>query len=256
MGSRNARVGLGLIGLQAGSHVVAHVDVGDVDRHNVERGLRIEALVEHRLRDQHRVGQHLFVRLARPDRRHNPLAHAGDDCLFGRPANQLIQIGAHGHPGSRPQLNSVFGHPVECRAGPPLGVGAVNHLGVHAGLHGGVDIAAGQVDRRGGVPVEINLGPLRDDQRLHDPLDVPPGQRVGFESLGRNRRQARLHRHHLRFHDVLRAQAPQPHEDERAKPDPRPAGVSLQPRAEEHREQNKADKDRQQEQQRSDDQQN
>ena len=36
------RIGLGLIGLQASSDVVPHVDVGDIDRDDFECGLRIE----------------------------------------------------------------------------------------------------------------------------------------------------------------------------------------------------------------------
>ena len=46
---RIALIGFGLIGLQTGSDVLAHVDVGDVDRNDFERRLGIQAAGQHRL---------------------------------------------------------------------------------------------------------------------------------------------------------------------------------------------------------------
>ena len=51
LGLRDAPVGFGLRGLQVGADVLADVDVGDVDRHDFERGPGIEAFGKHRLRD-------------------------------------------------------------------------------------------------------------------------------------------------------------------------------------------------------------
>ena len=46
LGPGHARVGFGLVGLQAGADVLADVDVGDVDRDDLERRLGVEAAVE------------------------------------------------------------------------------------------------------------------------------------------------------------------------------------------------------------------
>ena len=48
-GLRDAAVGFGLRGLQLGADVLADVDVGDVDRHDLERRSGIEPFGEHRL---------------------------------------------------------------------------------------------------------------------------------------------------------------------------------------------------------------
>ncbi len=69
LGPGHAHVGLGLVGLQAGADVLAHVDVGDVDRDDLERRLRVEAAVQHGLGDAVGVLHHLQVCLGRADRR-------------------------------------------------------------------------------------------------------------------------------------------------------------------------------------------
>ena len=113
------RVGLGLVGLQPGADVVADVDVRDVDRDDFEGGLRIEPPRQHRLGNAVGVLQHFGVRLGRADRADDAFADAGDDRLFGRTADQLIQVGPHGDPRLDLQLNAVLGDGVERR---PLAV--------------------------------------------------------------------------------------------------------------------------------------
>ena len=44
-------------------------------------------------------------------------------------------------------------------------VGAVDHFGIDAGLHGFEHVAAGQVDGGGAVEVQVDVGPMRGDDR-------------------------------------------------------------------------------------------
>ena len=57
----HACVCLGLIRLKAGTDVVAHVDIGNIDRHDFERRLRIESPGEHGLGDAIGIFQHVAV---------------------------------------------------------------------------------------------------------------------------------------------------------------------------------------------------
>ena len=95
----HAGIGLGLIGLQPGADVVADVDIGDIDRHDFERRLRIELAGQHRLGNPVRVFEHDLVRFGRADRADDPFADAGDDRFLGGPADELIEVGPHGDAG-------------------------------------------------------------------------------------------------------------------------------------------------------------
>jgi hypothetical protein len=55
----DARVGLRLVRLQPGANILADVDVGDVDRDDLERGLRIQFAGQHGLGNHVGVFQHL-----------------------------------------------------------------------------------------------------------------------------------------------------------------------------------------------------
>jgi hypothetical protein len=46
LGPSDSRIGLGLVGLQAGADVFADFDVGDVDRDDLERRVGVEAAVK------------------------------------------------------------------------------------------------------------------------------------------------------------------------------------------------------------------
>ena len=100
------------------------VDVGDVDRDDLERRLRVERVVQHRLRDHARVGQHVLVVVGRADGLDDALADAGDDRLLGRPADEPFELRPHRHAGLGPQLNAVAADGVERTAGPWPGRGS------------------------------------------------------------------------------------------------------------------------------------
>ena len=68
--------------------------------------------------------QHFVVRLGRADGADDALAHAGDDRLFGGPADQLVQVGPHRDPGLDLQLDAVLGHAVERFAAARCGRGS------------------------------------------------------------------------------------------------------------------------------------
>ena len=100
-----------------------------------------------------------------------------------------------------------------------LGVGAVDHFGIDAGAHGVEHVAAGQVDRRGPVEVEIDVGPMRGDERVDHARHVAAGQVVGFEPARgdagvRIGADARLHRHDLGLDDRAGVDLPQAHADQ------------------------------------------
>ena len=63
---------------------------------------------------------------------------------------------------------------------PNCGIGHVDDLGIHAGLHGIENIAAGQVDGGGGLPGQIDAGLAGGDHGVDDPLHVAAGQQMAF----------------------------------------------------------------------------
>ena len=87
-----------------------------------------------------------------------------------------------------------------------VGVGAVDHLGIDAGLHGFQHVAPGQVDGRRLVEVEIQVGAVGGDDRADHVGHVAAGQVVGLQTPRGDARlplppDARLHRHDLALHD-------------------------------------------------------
>ena len=128
-------------------------------------------------------GQHFAVRLGRAQGADDALADAGDDRLFGGPADQLLQVRPHRHPGLDLHLDAVLGDAVEgFAAGAPRG--AVDHLGIDAGLHGLQHVAAGQVDGGRQLEIQFELGLAGGDQRPDHQRHVAAGQVVGLQALG------------------------------------------------------------------------
>ena len=69
---------------------------------------------------------------------------------------------------------------------PHAAAGAVDHLGIDAGLHGLEHVAAGQVDGRGQLEVEVDdLGLVGGDQRADHQRHVAAGQVMGLQGLAR-----------------------------------------------------------------------
>ena len=55
-----------------------------------------------------------------------------------------------------------------------------------AGLHRVEHVAAGQIDGRRPIKIQIDVGPLSGNNRLNDIHDVATCQKVGFQPLGGN----------------------------------------------------------------------
>jgi hypothetical protein len=75
----------------SGADVLAHVDVGDVDREDLEGRAGVEPAGHHGLGDVVGVLEHMLVRLGRADGGDDALAHAGDDGLLGRAADEALR---------------------------------------------------------------------------------------------------------------------------------------------------------------------
>ncbi len=213
------RVGLGLIGLQSGADVLAHVDVGNVDRHDLKRRLGIQAAFEHRLRDAVGMLHHLQVAVGRADGRDDAFAHPRDDRLLGGPADQLLDVRANRHPSANLQLHAVFGDGAQGGPLRPLGVGAVDHLRIDARLHGVEHVAAGQIDGRRAVEIQVDVGAVGGDDRLDDVRHAAAGQIMRFEPLRADAglffpADARLHGHDLAEHDHFGVDAAEAHADQ------------------------------------------
>ena len=82
--------------IAVGGQTVQIID-GDlyVDGEKLERGSRVEPLVEDQTRDLVGVLEHLLVRHGGADRRHDPLADTGDHRFLRGPADETVDVGAH-----------------------------------------------------------------------------------------------------------------------------------------------------------------
>ena len=162
---------------------------------------------QHRLRNAIGIRQHVGMRFGRADGADDAFADAGDDRLFGRSADQLIQVRPHRDAGFDFELNAVLGHGVERFCLPEPRARAVDHFGIDARLHGFEHVAAGQVDGRGQLEIEVDrLGLVGGDDRADHQRHVAAGQVVGFERLAGDAgrfAQAGLHGHDLAAHDHL-----------------------------------------------------
>ena len=113
---------------------------------------------------------------------------------------------------------------------------AIDHLGIDAGLHGFEHVAAGQVDGRGQLEVEIDrLGLGGGDERADHQRHVAAGQVMGFERLAGDAvlvADARLHRHDLAADDDGRIDLAKGHAQQVEDADARAGRDRLDPEAE------------------------
>ena len=199
--------------------------------------------------------QHHVVRHGRADGADNALADAGDNRLLGGPADQLLQVGPHGHAGLDLQLHAVLRHAVE-RIPAQVPRGTVDDLGIDAGLHGFQHVAAGQVDGGCQLEVEFELGLPRGDQRTDHQRHVAARQVVRLKALRGHPvaiADAGLHGHDLAANDHPGTDFAKGHAHQVQNADPRPRGHRLDPEAEvvgEDRQNNQAE---QKDQDRNDD---
>src|SRR5205814_1210455 len=153
----------GLPGLQVGADVVADVDIGDVDRKDLVGRAGVEPLLEDALGDRVGLLEDLFVGVGRANGVDDAFADPRDDRLVGRAAHQPVEIRPDRDLRLDLQLDAILGDAVD-RLSPGAGVGAGDDLGIDAGLHGLEHVAAGQVDGRGPLVRQRDIGAVGGDQ--------------------------------------------------------------------------------------------
>jgi hypothetical protein len=178
----------------------------------------IEATIEHGLRNPVGHRHHVLVAFGRANGGDNSLPYAGDDRFFCGPSDKLCQVSAHSHPGTDAEFDPVLGDSAKsCLGGGRIG--AIDNLGIDAGLDGVEHIAAGEVDGGGTVEVEVDIGAVGRNDSTNDSRHISPGQVVGFEPSGCNSRRrvgphTRLHGGDLGLDDRLRIYLAEAHPDE------------------------------------------
>ena len=240
---RHALVGFGLLGLEFGADVVAHVDVGDVDGKDFKGGVAVETLGQHVLGDAVGIFEHLFIGIRRADGAHDPLAHAGDDGFLGRAAHEPVEMGANRDARLGFDADAVFGNAVDAGAAHG-GVGAVDDLRVDAGLNGFQDGLAGalggEVDGARPVEIEDDPGAVGHDEGQDHLGDVAAGLIMELQRFEVDV-HACFDRHdpcvdHERDGDALQA-----HPDHIQEADVRPVGPGADPDPKEVKENHRQD---------------
>ncbi len=194
-----------------------------------------------------RVGilEHVLVILGRADGVDDAFADAGDDRflrLLRRPGSLMFvrtvtrAFTLSWMPSWRRRRWS---------AAPIGGFGHVDDLWVHAGLHGIENVAAGQVDRGGRLPGQIDIGLVGGDHRVDHALHIPAGKNVRFH-FRRTDAKSRAMRLDARVNDDERAHVSHPHAKQIDQAGVRTAdgGPDIQlEKLPDHREQNEKDND-------------
>ena len=181
-------VRFGLLGLQLGTHIFTHVNVGDVDGENFKGGASIHAFVQNELGDAVRVFEHGFVGIRGADAGDDAFPHTGDDSFLRGTADKAVEIRAHRDAGTHTEGDAIFGDGVDFATTAHVRVRAVDDLWIDAGAHGFEDGLAGafasEVDGAGAVVVERDARFVRRDEGEHDVRHLTTGQEVRFELVG------------------------------------------------------------------------
>ena len=238
----DAKVGRGLFRCEFRTDVLAGFQVRNVDRHDLERGLRVEARVQHSLRNDARIREDFAVIDRRADRLDDTFADAGDDRFFGGTADEAFEFRSHRDAGFGQQLNAVLADRVEELLA--LGrIGAVDDFRIDAGANGFENIAASEVDGGGGFPREFEAGFVCGNDGGGGLRHVAARQEVRFE-VRRRHLHARLHERDLLANDQAVIDVPQLHADQATDADVRPGEQALNPEANEaHEDKRKDDED-------------
>ena len=157
LGTGDAGVGFGLIGLQAGADIFADVDIGDVDRYDLEGRLRssprastaFEIMSGFSMTTRWLSAEPIEVMIPSPTR-------AMTVSSVAPPISCLMLVRTR-DAGPNLQLDAV-GDGAEGRLFRFLRIGAIDHFRIDARLHGVEHVAAGKVDRGCTVEVEVDVG--------------------------------------------------------------------------------------------------
>src|SRR5690606_25266558 len=110
-------VRVGLVGLELGADVLADVDVGDIDREDLEGGAGVEALLRRGRGGLAGVPGHVLGGRRRAGGGGDARADAGDEGLLGASAAGVGGVGPDGDAGLGVALDAVLGDGVDGRAG-------------------------------------------------------------------------------------------------------------------------------------------
>ena len=150
------------------------------------------------------------------DGRDDALADAGNDRLFRRSANQLLQVRADRHPGSNAQFHAVLGDGAERRLAAAARIGTIDDLRMDAGPHRIHHIASRQVDGRRSIEVQVDVRPMRRDDGMDHVHHVAARQIMSLQARRADAGaaidvQAGLRGHDLRLHDDPRVHLAKSH---------------------------------------------
>ena len=145
-----------------------HVDVGDIDREDLEGRSGVESLFEHHARNRIGIFEDDLVRVGRTDRRDDSLADTRQHGLLTGPADQLLMLARTVTRALAMSLNAVLGHGGHRRR--------IDHLRVDGHLYGLEDVAAREVDGRSHLEIEQDIGLLGRDQRMNPLVTFPPAR--------------------------------------------------------------------------------
>ena len=158
--------------------------------------------------------------LGRADRGDDALAHSGEHGLFAGAADELFDVGTHGHSGLGDELDTVLSH---CRYGR-----GVDNLGVDRHLHGFEHVAAGEVDGGCHLEVEGDIRLVGRNEGHYHLGDIALSEIVGLELVGLEG-QAGLRSGNKGHHDSIGIDAPPAHEHEMDEADPDARQDCLEP---------------------------
>ena len=136
------------------------------------------------------------------------MAHAGDDGFFRRTADELREVGPHGHTGLHAHFNAILGDRRETAGRAAMRIGTINHARTNAGVHRFERVATREIDGGRLIEIEFDTGALRGDQRADHVHHIAAGQVVRFQP-GRGDApladiEPRLIGHDFRLHDDAR----------------------------------------------------
>ena len=184
----DALVRVRLLALQFRADVVAHIDIGDIDRKNFERGVAVESLCQHRFGNAIRIFQHILVRISGADRADDPFAHSRNDRFLRRATDEAVEMRAHRHARFYFRADAVLGYAVDGGAAHRR-VGHIDHFGIDAGAHRFEHRFARafgrEIDGAGAIEIERDAGLVRRDQREDYLAYVAPRQIMRFQWIAR-----------------------------------------------------------------------
>ena len=117
------------------------------------------------------------MRLGRADRRDDAFADAGDDRLFAGAADEPVDVGAHGDAGF--DLHSMPFFATAATIGVSMTRGLTLICTACSTSRPAKSIAAAR------SKLELDVGPLRRDQRVDDAVDVAAGEEMAFQLIDR-----------------------------------------------------------------------